>query len=503
MPFPLLVKAIVDAVLYVRNTSGLWEICFVFVFLIVLQLCLNFILSIVSSRWSQLIVAKLRKQIYQMKLNSKTNEMNQKNDMTQTAIISDCEVIGSNFQNLYINVISAVLGIVSYMAILMILNVYLALVVLVSIPVFVLLNLKLSKLSKKYFSEIQKAKDSILIHLVDTVRGFLFINVYQLQDQYFDSFNRKNKKLMETSVYFNTVITFINSVVGFLAVVAPFIVLLLGGLLIINGKSTLGNIIACYSYSAAIFSPVGRLIGLMPTSKQLSLSCDRVNQLLDTNKKKNLEAKYQTSLSVEKTITVLNLTIDYEGKKNVINNFDYTFYKNNSYLIEGPNASGKSTFAKALMGLIGIKSGSIKINNKCQIAYVPQDTYLFKGTVLDNLTIGIKNYSKQKLEEMLRITLLKSDLQNNNMVLTSQVDNDQHALSTGQIQKIKLIHALLVDPQILIVDEILSNIDADSLINILTYLNTWRSDRTLIIISHSHDQIDTILNPQKIVFPIK
>lgn len=78
LPFPLLVKAIVDAVLYVRNTSGLWEICFVFVFLIVLQLCLNFILSIVSSRWSQLIVAKLRKQIYQMKLNSKTNEMNQK-----------------------------------------------------------------------------------------------------------------------------------------------------------------------------------------------------------------------------------------------------------------------------------------------------------------------------------------------------------------------------------------------------------------------------------------
>lgn len=93
-----------------------------------------------------------------MKLNSKTNEMNQKNDMTQTAIISDCEVIGSNFQNLYINVISSVLGIVSYMAILMILNVYLALVVLISIPVFVLLNLKLSKLSKNIFQKFRKQK---------------------------------------------------------------------------------------------------------------------------------------------------------------------------------------------------------------------------------------------------------------------------------------------------------------------------------------------------------
>lgn len=84
--------------------------------------------------------------------------MNQKNDMTQTAIISDCEVIGSNFQNLYINVISSVLGIVSYMAILMILNVYLALVVLISIPVFVLLNLKLSKLSKNIFQKFRKQK---------------------------------------------------------------------------------------------------------------------------------------------------------------------------------------------------------------------------------------------------------------------------------------------------------------------------------------------------------
>ena len=505
IPFPLLVKAVIDTVLYAHKTSTLWSILSIFVILIALQLLLNFVLSICSSKWSQNISAKLRSQIYQKKISLRTNEISLSQDMTQTGIISDCDVVSTNFQNIYINLISATISLIAYLCILIWLNIYLGLIILMSIPLFILLNLKLSNLSKKYFSTIQKSKDSILAQLMDTVRGFLFIKLYGIEEKYIFSFEKKNKKLTETSVHFNTIITFIHSLVSFLAVVAPVIVLLFGGLLIIKRKSTLGNVIACYSYSSAIFSPIGQLISLMPAFKQLSLSCDRINHLLDSKEKQQIN--YQNldgNLPCDVAMQVVHLSVAYNDEKDVISNMNCTFLKSTSYLIEGPNASGKSTFAKCVLGLTKIKKGTIKTDNHFSICYVPQDTYLFQVTVLDNLTIGLHDYNQNLLFQLMRVTLLDKDLAKNNMNLDSQVDNDQSELSTGQVQKIKLIHALLSHPKILIIDELLSNMDKNSQISILSYLKVWVADRkTLIIISHSHNYINHVLNPQRIVFPVR
>lgn len=498
LPFPLLLKLVVDSVLY-KNNSNLGHICILFIFLVLCQLILNFILSFQSSKWSQSIAYQVRNKIYNLRIHSDINEFTKENDMTQTTIISDCEIVSSTFQNIFITIISSTLCFIAYSIILFYLNVYLFLLTIIFIPIFLILNLKLSNISKKFFFKIQQLKDSFLAIIMETSSGFMFIRIYQLQRQYFSRFRNVNKEMTNTSVRFNTIVTFINSMVSFLEVVAPFSILLLGGVLISEGKSTLGNIIACYSYSAALFSPVSQLIGLMPLYKELELSSSRINKLVKAPKKSL--SSYTLSKDKKRSLAVTNLTVSYETGKIVIHNMTKSFYKGHVYLLQGPNASGKSTFAKVTVGLIKPIRGKISIAVNERICYIPQDAYLFKGSILFNLTVGIENYEKENLEKLLKVTLLDKDLSNGVFNLNSYVDNDNNTLSTGQIQKIKLIHALLSNPTILIIDEILTNMDIISQRSILNYLNHWKKDKTLLLISHSDKEINNILPIQNVVFP--
>lgn len=504
VPFPLLIKYIIDFAIKDQNTNGLTFILVTFVFLIILQLVTNFCLSLISSRWTQAIATYLRNKIYTTKIGLRNIETTGEKEMMQAAIVSDCEVISDNFQTLYINIISASVSLISYAVILALLNVVLSVVILVSIPVFVLLNLKLSNLSQKYFKGIQSNKDTLLEQLTDTINGFLFIKLYNLKNEYSRKFYTETKSLEKHSVQYNTIVTFINSVVGFIAVIAPFLVLLLGAMLVLNGKSTLGSVIACYSYSGAIFSPISRLLGLMPTAKQLELSCSRVNSIINLKKQGDaISVVERNNLSNEELITIKHLTISYPNVPLIIQDMNYSFRIGNCYLLEGPNGSGKSTLGLALAGLISAKSGKILVRKGSFINYVPQRTFLFKGTILSNLTKGLRAYDKKYLPKLIEATHLDEDLASSCLTLNSEIDNRQNQMSTGQIQKIKLIRALLVNPEVLILDEIITNIDEASRPSILRLLSEWSKNKILIVISHDHTDLDKMMKLTKIRFPIK
>ena len=498
IPFPLLLKLVIDAVSNKKGSINLGTTCIFFLVLVISQLVFNFILSVCSSRWSQSIAYNLRNRIYKSRINSDVNALSNENDMAQTAIISDCEVISNTFQTFFITAISSFISFFAYAAILLSLNLYLFFATIVIIPIFLLLNLKLSNISKRFFSKIQMLKDSILTLLLNTASGFTFIKLYGIQPLFFSKFNSSNKKMTNTSIYFNTIVTFINSMVSFLEAVTPFFILLIGGMLIANGKSNLGNIIACYSYSAALFIPVSQFVGLLPLYKEFDLSCSRVNTLLQ----KQDDETYTPVVSNlgKKTLVVDNLSVSY-GSNLVIKSMNKSFFKERVYLLQGANASGKSTFAKAVAGLIKPIAGTVLVSMGEKISYVPQDTFLFNGSILFNMTIGLERYDKEYLEKLLELTSLNKDLASSNMTLNSYVNNNQHSLSTGQVQKIKLVHALLSEPTILIIDEILNNMDLCSQEKILNYLQEWKRNKTLILISHSTKEIKKILSVETIKFP--
>lgn len=449
---------------------------------------------------SQNLVASIRYNLYTKSLNSVENEIS--NDKTQTTIVSDCEVIGSDFQNIYINGIASILTILIYLVILFLLSWKLTILILLFVPIFILVNFKLSLDSRKFFFSIQSMKDELLSQLSDTIQGFTFIKIYNLKKNYIAKFNTKNLKLKKSNIKYNTIITFIGSLVSFLATSAPFLILLSGSFYVIRGQMTLGNVIASFSYSTAFFAPVSKLIGLMPTTEQMSLSLQRVNETLALEfEKKTYVKEFKDRVEKSTSLQINNLGAGYKSSQ-IFSNFSYSFLIGKCYLITGPNASGKSTLAQTIAKLLPVKTGDIVVSKKMKVGYVPQNNYLFSESIINNLTIGLDSYNVELFNHLLQITGLENDLMRNRQSISTLVGNNNNSLSTGQIQKIKLIRALLDEPDILILDEIIANIDVSAQKRILEFLKKWSLQHTLILISHDSETIKNIINPEIISFPL-
>ncbi len=491
--FPVIIKSVIDMGINSNNSSYIFKNIVIFGVLIVAQLLLNYFLSVITARCVQEVVFSLRKRIYKIQLANHYDNHTQKNDSIQTAIISDCEVIGSTFQQLYIGAIVSMMSLILCSTLLLWLNWRLFVLIIGVIPIFAGINFWLGNLTKKYFLSIQGSKDKLLNHLTQTIHGIFYIRLYKVESDFFNSFSKKSQELRDTEVHFNTITSFLSSIINFLSIVAPFLVLLAGGFLVIRHVSTLGNIIASYSYSSSFFDPMGTLLGLIPLFKQFSSSALRINSILGSP----LEVKVPYSNFVSNNdlgnsaIVLKDVTL-YHGSKKVISNFSYRFERKGSYLVTGPNGSGKSTLACAMSGLFENYSGRIDIADNVKISYIPQETYLFDGSILDNMTMGLKKYDNNSLEKYLQVTKFYDS---NVDSLDVYVNSQQKALSTGQMQKIKLIHGLLSKPTVLILDEILSNVDLESQNSILNFLSVWSDTHMIIVIAHDDARVISKLSP--------
>lgn len=192
-------------------------------------------------------------------------------------------------------------------------------------------------------------------------------------------------------------------------------------------------------------------------------------------------------------ISVHNLSYTTRNK-NVFSNLHLNLKGPELYLLTGPNGIGKSSLAKILAGLLPYK-GTISLKKINSLMYVPQETFVFSGTVLSNLTVGISNPNMNKLNKYC------SDLQlisSEGVQLNTIVSNTNARLSTGQIQKIKLIHGLLSADTCLIFDEILSNMDEESITIALKLLKKASKNKLIIIITHAPATVLNIVSAKLI-----
>lgn len=384
-----------------------------------------------------------------------------------------------------------------YLIILGWLSPYTLLVLMIALPVFIIANLRMGESSKKSFSEVQHFKDRILSLITETIQAGIMIVAYHARQVYQNKFREDSSKLEQTSIRLNTIMTFVNSLSALIATMVPFAILIFGGYLVIKGQSTLGDIVATYSYTTAVFGPISTLLALIPTYKQFELSCSRINQLESLVAVNQIPVRSQNTrtLSEHSVLSATNLSVGYQADKPILQDISLSFANHGSYLVIGHNASGKSTLMKTVAGLVRPLDGEVILGNGFECSYIPQKPYLFPGTILNNLVYGISQYNTDQINELVELTNLNQDLQADGKSLNYVIDNQSVSLSTGQIQKIKLIRGILSCPQLLIIDEVISNLDSESNTKILNFLKTWAQRHTLVIIAHDNERIRLILDP--------
>lgn len=332
-------------------------------------------------------------------------------------------------------------------------------------------------------------------HLVDSLDGIETIKVYQKENKIFDIGKEKFIKWQNLILQLGNVENNQAALQTIINSVGEILILCVGTFGVIYGLITLGELITYNILIRYMLMPISNIINLQPQYHMANVAMERLDSVMDAQ----IEFYSGNNLASIEQIELKNIKFSFNSYKDIINLGGIKIYKGKNIAIVGYNGSGKTTIAKLIMKLYVPQSGEIYINNveysklslnyvRKHIGYVTQEDFIFSGSVKDNLLMGDKNISEDRLVAVAKMMgvhdFVCSLPRGYNSILTERGNN----ISKGQRQKIALARAVLYNPDFLILDEATSNMD---IISEHKIIETLKKDTniTLIIITHSLNNI--------------
>lgn len=363
--------------------------------------------------------------------------------------------------------------------------------------------------SQKYFSMRQKSLGKLNGHIEEVYSGLNIVKSYNAKNYVLDKFDQANYdvyKASQMSQFLSGLMMPLMIFIGNLGYVAICIV---GAVLTIKGKITFGVIVAFMSYVRLFTSPLSQIGQAMTSIQSTAASGERVFEFLD-EKEMDDEKEKTEYLDPQKAfgnIEFKNVEFSYEGnKKPTITNFSADIKKGQKVAIVGPTGAGKTTMVNLLMKFYQINKGDIIIDGKSindlkrenihdLFTMVLQDTWLFKGTIRENILFNRKDISEKRLKDVIKSVSLDHFIKTLPKGLDSKIDDDD-SVSQGQRQLLTIARAMIDDKPFLILDEATSNVDTRSEELVQEAMDKLAQGRTSFIIAH---RLSTIKNADLIL----
>ena len=289
--------------------------------------------------------------------------------------------------------------------------------------------------------------------------------------------------------------------------IGGIVILWIGGISVINGEMTIGALITFNSLLAYFLDPVKNLINLQPQMQTAVVAADRLGEILDLEAEKTeKEYRKMTPNSLSGDIEIKNLNFRYGTRKLVLEDINLRIEKGQKVAFVGESGSGKTTLSKLLLHLYSAEKGDILINGnhiediqlEClrdKIAYIPQETFLFSGTIFENLTLGIDDATMNDVIKASKMAQAHNFINELPLRYETMLEENGANLSGGQRQRLAIARAMLKKPDILILDEATSNLDSITEKALDKTINEFAKDVTTIFIAH---RLSTIKNCDKI-----
>ena len=378
-----------------------------------------------------------------------------------------------------------------------------ATIIIVIYSCVILINRKRISESNRTFMEKNAGVQSFMKESIDGIETVKSTNSEQ---QIKDKMSSKFYSFIDAAIKKSSIVVSQDALITGIETVGIAAILWKGFSMVLLGQTSLGSLVTFYILLGYFITPIKNLIELQPVMQSAIVAADRISDILESpiEDTKNTE---KPLVSPIKQWTISNLSFRYGNGDLLLHNISFSFNQGDKIAIVGKSGSGKTTLAKLFARLYTPENGEILIDGtplddysirsiRDSIVYVSNNTSLFSGTIYDNLKTGNPNASEEEIQRLCETIGISQMIESLPLGYNFIIEENGANLSSGQKQRIAIARALLMNPQLLILDEATANIDYEAECELIRAINELNSSITVLIISH---KTTTIRNYDRIL----
>lgn len=505
---PFLIGKTIDDYIVKLDVSGAIRMALILAGVYTASSLLTWIQTFVMIRISQKTIRRIRQQLFEQyqSLPLSFYDQKQQGDL-MSRMTNDIENLNAALSQSVIQIVSSFLTIVGTAFALFYLDWRLALVTLIIIPLIVWATKQIIKRSSVNYKARQRDLGQLNGYIEETIANADIITLFGKEKKMMTEFNEANEKLRGSAMRADIISGFMGPINNFMNNLGLSLVIGTGAVMAVTSGLSIGVIASFVTYTRQFFRPINQLSNLLNTFQSAIAGSERVFEILDEARETpDLEqAKEKGKFAGD--VAFQHVEFAYEPGKPILHGIDFQVKAGETIAIVGPTGSGKTTIIQLLTRFYDATAGRILLdgepithykmtNVRDHVGVVLQDTYLFSGSVRENIRFGKLTASDAEVEQAAKIAYAHNFIK----YLPEQYDTELTSgglnLSQGQRQLIAIARAILEDPDILILDEATSSVDTMTEVHIQKGLNNLMQGRTSFVIAH---RLKTIENADQIL----
>lgn len=482
----------------------------------VLILVILYIISALCSGIQGVIMSSVSNDIsYRLrnKLSKKINKLPMKFFDTKThgevlsIVTNDIDTLSQALNQSITSIITSIATVIGILIMMISINIPMTIAAVLIVPICMLVVSRIVKMSQKYFAMQQDYLGHINGHVEEIYGGHDIVKAFNGEDRAIEKFDKINETLYHSAWKSQFLSTMMHPIMQFVGNLGYVVISILGGYMVVLKRIEVGDILSFTQYVRQFTQQINQLSQVMSTVQSAVAASERVFDFLELEEEVQVIDNALSTDGLQGNITFDHVQFGYNPDKIIIHDFNCKVKDGQKIAIVGPTGAGKTTIVKLLMRFYDLNSGRILIDGNDMTKYnrsdirklfgmVLQDTWLFNGTIKDNIKYGKLDASDTEVKDACHTAsvdhFIRTLPDGYNMVLNEEADN----ISGGQKQLLTIARVILADPKILILDEATSSVDTRTEELIQKAMDKLMEGRTSFIIAH---RLSTIKNADLIL----
>jgi ATP-binding cassette subfamily B protein len=476
------------------NVIGKTLIMLLFIYL--LSSIFTFIMQYVMSSVAQKVVYGMRKNVdNKLALLPLKYFDSHSNGEILSRMTNDIDTISTTLQQSLTQVIQAIFQLLGYIVMMLTISPLLTLIVMLTLPLYILVTMLIAKNSQKYFAAQQKHLGELSGHTEEMFTGHKIVKAFGHEQDAIKTFEAVNDELYEAGWKAQFLSGIMFPMMNFISNIGYVLISVIGGIFVTKTWLSLGDITAFISYSRSFTMPIIQTANIANVIQSTVACAERVFEVLDEDEEIPEPKDAKVIELPQGNIKFDHVKFSYNENVSLIEDMNLDIKKGDTIAIVGPTGAGKTTLVNLLMRFYEINGGSITFdgvdvrnmqrgNLRTMFGMVLQDTWLFNGTIEDNIKYGRENATHEEIVAAAKAAhadhFIRSQSEGYNTVLNEEASN----ISQGQKQLLTIARAILADPAVLILDEATSSVDTRTEVLIQKAMGVLMQGRTNFVIAH-------------------